>query len=519
MLAVVAAILKTVRSLIARGRTASATIVALVSSLLAVRAMLTMLPNPPPLPSPKRDVSEARKKRAYRNIVSAFVAFDLHGSEDKPSTQNDNDDKEEASSTTVKALRINKSASPPPRIKRPPLTSVQSVVEAVLLDADGLCSVFNFLEPQDQSAAAVCKPWSGAWTRHLIRLKLLVHNAAVIASPLLADPTAVTMLPDGRLCVADAPHIAILSLDRRRVERVLVDPEAALGHVLHLRSGIPRCSHGRVSLYALDKIGRMRRFGLNSGKVLAKTDSLVSSAASAGPTPPGYALELVSLDTQRSSRSSATSSIRLFVCTRHDMCLLDPETLAMLRTISHGGMANLRGMVHAPSDNNSGERVTQCDAEAPCLLYVGTWSDGIHVFSLDGKLLRTHERPHDTGLSDLGLLCSGSGTIELVVLCHHDGCDRIEYCSLDAGGCKARRTRPVAKGLRGASPFRMASDRDTTIILIFAARRSPDKVTVETFTPWTAGARVDTAGWQGSNGTSSQRPLRLLRTAFRLKKK
>ena len=324
---------------------------------------------------------------------------------------------------------------------------------------------FAFLELRDHAVAAVCKQWHAAWTRHLEAVGL-IRSMPVVTSPLVVEPTAAAILPDGRLCIADASQIAIFSHDRHRVELMVSDAEPPLRLVMHLRSD-------GATLYTLEKEGRVRRFALSSGKQLRQTGALVTSGH-AVPSPPGYVMDL--------------ADGTLYVATRHDMCLLDPETLTVQKRVPHSGMPNLRGMVHArrprrcscgeaagvASEGVPSEGAASAAGEAPLCLYVGTWNDGIHLFGVDGILLHIFARPHDTGLSDFGWLQG-----QLVVLCHREGRDSVDLCHVRDGS--TIHTYPMARGLRGASPFRLATGGGNGVIVIFSARRAPSKTTVEVF--------------------------------------
>ena len=421
--------------------------------------------------------------------------------------------------------------------------------EAVLLDADHLSGVFECLALRDRAAAAVCRAWRAAWVQHLEQLRLLVPSAAAVAAPLVSEPSAAMLLPDGRLCVADKLHIALLSYDRCQVERVLADPTAPLGCVLHLRSD-------GSSLYALEKGGRLRRFGLACGAVLARTDSLVSPVGSTvRPAPPAHAMELY--------RGT------LYVVTCHAFHVLSPETLVVLRKVSHGGIPNLRGMVAVPAPPADGagaytswtptplRRHTEAASASPtkgamplekvatltttpakgitpakggtpaakrsdyssqltftgtpaakrgdssslspacrssaaamasasaaaARLYVASWNDGLHVFTLEGKFLRVLARQSDSGLSDCGLLGD-----ELLLLCHREPHSCVEFCRVRDG--VTLRTHPLCRGLRGAAPQRMAVGAGDAVVVIFSARRMPAKTTVETLHCWSEGTHV-----------------------------
>jgi hypothetical protein len=421
--------------------------------------------------------------------------------------------------------------------------------EAVLLDADHLSGVFECLALRDRAAAAVCRAWRAAWVQHLEQLRLLVPSAAAVAAPLVSEPSAAMLLPDGRLCVADKLHIALLSYDRCQVERVLADPTAPLGCVLHLRSD-------GSSLYALEKGGRLRRFGLACGAVLARTDSLVSPVGTVHrPAPPAHAMELY--------RGT------LYVVTCHAFHVLSPETLVVLRKVSHGGIPNLRGMVAVPAPPADGagaytswtptplRRHTEAASASPtkgamplekvvtltttpakgitpakggtpaakrsdyssqltftgtpaakrgdssslspacrssaaamasasaaaARLYVASWNDGLHVFTLEGKFLRVLARQSDSGLSDCGLLGD-----ELLLLCHREPHSCVEFCRVRDG--VTLRTHPLCRGLRGAPPQRMAVGAGDAVVVIFSARRMPAKTTVETLHCWSEGTHV-----------------------------
>jgi len=440
--------------------------------------------------------------------------------------------------------------------------------EAVLLDADHLSGVFECLALRDRAAAAVCRAWRAAWVQHLEQLRLLVPSAAAVAAPLVSEPSAAMLLPDGRLCVADKLHIALLSYDRCQVERVLADPTAPLGCVLHLRSD-------GSSLYALEKGGRLRRFGLACGAVLARTDSLVSPVGqhrTVRPAPPAHAMELY--------RGT------LYVVTCHAFHVLSPETLVVLRKVSHGGIPNLRGMVAVPAPPADGagaytswtptplRRHTEAASASPtkgamplekvvtltttpgkgitpakggtpaakrsdyssqltftgtpaakrsdyssqltftgtpaakrgdssslspacrssaaamasasaaaARLYVASWNDGLHVFTLEGKFLRVLARQSDSGLSDCGLLGD-----ELLLLCHREPHSCVEFCRVRDG--VTLRTHPLCRGLRGAAPQRMAVGAGDAVVVIFSARRMPAKTTVETLHCWSEGTHV-----------------------------
>jgi len=419
--------------------------------------------------------------------------------------------------------------------------------EAVLLDADHLSGVFECLALRDRAAAAVCRAWRAAWVQHLEQLRLLVPSAAAVAAPLVSEPSAAMLLPDGRLCVADKLHIALLSYDRCQVERVLADPTAPLGCVLHLRSD-------GSSLYALEKGGRLRRFGLACGAVLARTDSLVSPVGSTvRPAPPAHAMELY--------RGT------LYVVTCHAFHVLSPETLVVLRKVSHGGIPNLRGMVAVPPADGAGaytswtptplRRHTEAASASPtkgalplekvvtltttpakgitpakggtpaakrsdyssqltftgtpaakrgdssslspacrssaaamasasaaaARLYVASWNDGLHVFTLEGKFLRVLARQSDSGLSDCGLLGD-----ELLLLCHREPHSCVEFCRVRDG--VTLRTHPLCRGLRGAAPQRMAVGAGDAVVVIFSGRRMPAKTTVETLHCWSEGTHV-----------------------------
>jgi hypothetical protein len=420
--------------------------------------------------------------------------------------------------------------------------------EAVLLDADHLSGVFECLALRDRAAAAVCRAWRAAWVQHLEQLRLLVPSAAAVAAPLVSEPSAAMLLPDGRLCVADKLHIALLSYDRCQVERVLADPTAPLGCVLHLRSD-------GSSLYALEKGGRLRRFGLACGAVLARTDSLVSPVGTVRtvPAPPAHAMELY--------RGT------LYVVTCHAFHVLSPETLVVLRKVSHGGIPNLRGMVAVPAPPADGagaytswtptplRRHTEAASASPtkgamplekvvtttpakgitpakggtpaakrsdyssqltftgtpaakrgdssslspacrssaaamasasaaaARLYVASWNDGLHVFTLEGKFLRVLARQSDSGLSDCGLLGD-----ELLLLCHREPHSCVEFCRVRDG--VTLRTHPLCRGLRGAPPQRMAVGAGDAVVVIFSARRMPAKTTVETLHCWSEGTHV-----------------------------
>jgi hypothetical protein len=420
--------------------------------------------------------------------------------------------------------------------------------EAVLLDADHLSGVFECLALRDRAAAAVCRAWRAAWVQHLEQLRLLVPSAAAVAAPLVSEPSAAMLLPDGRLCVADKLHIALLTYDRCQVERVLADPTAPLGCVLHLRSD-------GSSLYALEKGGRLRRFGLACGAVLARTDSLVSPVGTVRPAPPAHAMELY--------RGT------LYVVTCHAFHVLSPETLVVLRKVSHGGIPNLRGMVAVPAPPADGagaytswtptplRRHTEAASASPtkgamplekvvtltttpakgitpakggtpaakrsdyssqltftgtpaakrgdssslspacrssaaamasasaaaARLYVASWNDGLHVFTLEGKFLRVLARQSDSGLSDCGLLGD-----ELLLLCHREPHSCVEFCRVRDG--VTLRTHPLCQGLRGAAPQRMAVGAGDAVVVIFSARRMPAKTTVETLHCWSEGTHV-----------------------------
>ena len=420
--------------------------------------------------------------------------------------------------------------------------------EAVLLDADHLSGVFECLALRDRAAAAVCRAWRAAWVQHLEQLRLLVPSAAAVAAPLVSEPSAAMLLPDGRLCVADKLHIALLTYDRCQVERVLADPTAPLGCVLHLRSD-------GSSLYALEKGGRLRRFGLACGAVLARTDSLVSPVGTVRPAPPAHAMELY--------RGT------LYVVTCHAFHVLSPETLVVLRKVSHGGIPNLRGMVAVPAPPADGagaytswtptplRRHTEAASASPtkgamplekevtltttpakgitpakggtpaakrsdyssqltftgtpaakrgdssslspacrssaaamasasaaaARLYVASWNDGLHVFTLEGKFLRVLARQSDSGLSDCGLLGD-----ELLLLCHREPHSCVEFCRVRDG--VTLRTHPLCRGLRGAPPQRMAVGAGDAVVVIFSARRMPAKTTVETLHCWSEGTHV-----------------------------
>ena len=426
--------------------------------------------------------------------------------------------------------------------------------EAVLLDADHLGGVFECLAPRDRAAAAVCRAWRAAWVQHLEQLPLLVPSAAVVAAPLVSEPSAAMLLPDGRLCVADKLHIALLSYDRCQVERVLADPTAPLGCVLHLRSD-------GSSLYALEKGGRLRRFGLACGAVLARTDTLVSPVGTVRPAPPGNAMELY--------RGA------LYVVTCHAFHVLSPETLVVLRKVSHGGIPNLRGMVAVPAPPADGasaygytswtplrrhteaahggglgvpasasptkgamplEKVTTlattpskgitpakggtpgakrgdssslsptCRSSAAAMasasaaaarLYVASWNDGLHVFTLEGKFLRVLARQSDSGLSDCGLVGD-----ELLLLYHREPHSCVEFCRVRDG--VTLRTHPLCRGLRGAAPQRMAVGAGDAVVVIFSARRVPAKTTVETLQRWSEGTHVHLL--KGTSASGAVRP-------------
>ena len=426
--------------------------------------------------------------------------------------------------------------------------------EAVLLDADHLSGVFECLALRDRAAAAVCRAWRAAWVQHLEQLPLLVPSAAVVAAPLVSEPSAAMLLPDGRLCVADKLHIALLSYDRCQVERVLADPTAPLGCVLHLRSD-------GSSLYALEKGGRLRRFGLACGAVLARTDTLLSPVGTVRPAPPGHAMELY--------RGA------LYVVTCHAFHVLSPETLVVLRKVSHGGIPNLRGMVAVPAPPADGagaygytswtplrrhteaahggglgvpasasptkgamplEKVTTlattpskgitpakggtpgakrgdssslsptCRSSAAAMasasaaaarLYVASWNDGLHVFTLEGKFLRVLARQSDSGLSDCGLVGD-----ELLLLYHREPHSCVEFCRVRDG--VTLRTHPLCRGLRGAAPQRMAVGAGDAVVVIFSARRVPAKTTVETLQRWSEGTHVHLL--KGTSASGAVRP-------------
>ena len=424
--------------------------------------------------------------------------------------------------------------------------------EAVLLDADHLSGVFECLALRDRAAAAVCRAWRAAWVQHLEQLRLLVPSAAAVAAPLVSEPSAAMLLPDGRLCVADKLHIALLSYDRCQVERVLADPTAPLGCVLHLRSD-------GSSLYALEKGGRLRRFGLACGAVLARTDSLVSPVGqhrTVRPAPPAHAMELY--------RGT------LYVVTCHAFHVLSPETLVVLRKVSHGGIPNLRGMVAVPAPPADGvgaytfwtptplRRHTEAASASPtkgamplekvvtlattpakgitpakggtpaakrgdssslspacrssaaamasanaaaARLFVASWSDGLHVFTLEGKFLRVLARQCDSGLSDCGLLGD-----ELLLLCHREPHSCVEFCRVRDG--VTLRTHPLCRGLRGAAPQRMAVGAGDAVVVIFSARRVPAKTTVETLQRplkrWSEGTHVHLL--KGTSASGAVRP-------------
>jgi len=420
--------------------------------------------------------------------------------------------------------------------------------EAVLLDADHLSGVFECLALRDRAAAAVCRAWRAAWVQHLEQLRLLVPSAAAVAAPLVSEPSAAMLLPDGRLCVADKLHIALLSYDRCQVERVLADPTAPLGCVLHLRSD-------GSSLYALEKGGRLRRFGLACGAVLARTDSLVSPVGTVRPAPPAHAMELY--------RGT------LYVVTCHAFHVLSPETLVVLRKVSHGGIPNLRGMVAVPAPPADGagaytswtptplRRHTEAASASPTkgamplekevtltttpakgitpakggtpaakrsdyssqLTFTGTpaakrgdssslspacRSSAAAMASASAAAARLYVASWNDGLyvftlegkflrvlarqSDSGLSDCGLLGDELLLLCHREPHSCVEFCRVRDG--VTLRTHPLCRGLRGAPPQRMAVGAGDAVVVIFSARRMPAKTTVETLHCWSEGTHV-----------------------------
>lgn len=424
----------------------------------------------------------------------------------------------------------------------------RSSSEAVLLDADHLSGVFECLALRDRAAAAVCRAWRAAWVQHLEQLRLLVPSAAAVAAPLVSEPSAAMLLPDGRLCVADKLHIALLSYDRCQVERVLADPTAPLGCVLHLRSD-------GSSLYALEKGGRLRRFGLACGAVLARTDSLVSPVGTVRPAPPAHAMELY--------RGT------LYVVTCHAFHVLSPETLVVLRKVSHGGIPNLRGMVAVPAPPADGagaytswtptplRRHTEAASASPTkgamplekvvtltttpakgitpakggtpaakrsdyssqLTFTGTpaakrgdssslspacRSSAAAMASASAAAARLYVASWNDGLyvftlegkflrvlarqSDSGLSDCGLLGDELLLLCHREPHSCVEFCRVRDG--VTLRTHPLCRGLRGAPPQRMAVGAGDAVVVIFSARRMPAKTTVETLHCWSEGTHV-----------------------------
>ena len=192
---------------------------------------------------------------------------------------------------------------------------------------------------------------------------------------------------------------------------------------------------------------------------------------------------------EQAMKSNSSAQKKIAPTTKGAMPL---EKVTTLATTPSKGITPAKGGTPGAKRGDSSSLSPTCRSSAAAMasasaaaarLYVASWNDGLHVFTLEGKFLRVLARQSDSGLSDCGLVGD-----ELLLLYHREPHSCVEFCRVRDG--VTLRTHTLCRGLRGAAPQRMAVGAGDAVVVIFSARRMPAKTTVETLHRWSEGTHV-----------------------------